>query len=244
MTLVSSQQTAEKGFFAVKDMVKVMVKDGGEKKKICQEIIETTWSPPSKESQDEEVTPCSKYFEDLSDIAKLKSCLSTKIQLRPSPPDPTRITTGEIWGYVEGTTIKDHVDDVIEKQWDDGEGPLLCEKTLDDHKQAVELFCTGHLARYYGDLDIIRAAISEYTKSGKPCVYNEPPEQERTYEPYAFVLSSSEPHSEFPERFVHALYQMFHDETVQKYYAVNFPGTTPTSYLDKLFQINRVPLGK
>ncbi|WP_372574430.1 transporter substrate-binding domain-containing protein [Ruegeria jejuensis] len=234
MSLDASQPT-DKGFFDVRDEDK--------NKENCERLIDATWTPPSGKPPEQEKS-CGEYFGDPFSGTKLKNCLSSKIQLRPSPPDPMRITTGEIWGYVKGATIKDHVDAVAQDQWDDGEGKLICEKSLDTHKQAVELFCTGHLARYYGDLDIIRAAISEYVKTGKPCSYTEPPEQERTYEPYALVLSSSELHPDFPERFVHSLYGMFYDGTVQKLYEVNFPGTTPTTYLDKLFQINQVPLGK
>jgi len=219
------------------------VRDDEKRPDNCEEIVSNTWSPPQKE-QGEEVAVCSTYAQHPFDGAKFKECFKSLVQLRPVPPDPTRVTQGEIWGYVKGTTIEDQVDAEIRKLWNDGDGKLICKQSLDDHKQAVELFCSGRLARYYGDLDIIRASIAMHRTDFDVCPFTEALEEERTFEPYALVISSSDTHPEFSERFVYALYKMFHDGTIKKIYGVNFPNTPPTTYLRKLFEINKVPLGE
>ena len=167
------------------------------------------------------------------------------IQLRYRGPDEKleKLNTNvSVWGYVSGTSIEKRV--MSDRQRSDEDNRTkVCLVVFENHKDAVARFCDGYLARYYGDLDIIRATISASPGTKSTCEYEEPPEQQRSYEPYAFVMSS-ERHPDFPNRFVAALYGLFHDNSVQNVHTASFPGVDKTNYLNTLFLINKVPSGE
>lgn len=103
-------------------------------------------------------------------------------------------------------------------------------------------FCTGRIARYFGDADIIRAMIdSRSDLSAEPCAPDVSYSAGLTYEPYAYVTSSRNI-PDFPRKFDYALYEMFTDGTVERLFAGHFK-SGKSEYLRALFQINSIPRG-
>lgn len=144
-------------------------------------------------------------------------------------------TSTWLLGYVVGSTIGEKVFEFKE----DNVHPFAC--TFPSHFDAAKAFCSGKVHRYYGDIDIIRASIAEYRDmTGAPCEADVAASAKRTYEPYAFVISSRVP--EFKERFVCAIYSMFQDKTMDILFEGYFP-EGKTERLDTLFWINSIPSG-
>lgn len=146
----------------------------------------------------------------------------------------------EVWAFVEGSTIGERI--AAQKDPVTEGGVLICPRPVASHREAAQEFCEKKIARYFGDADIVRAAIAEYSKqAGVTC-----PEAlfwaAGTYEPYAFVTSSKN-HPDFPERFSIALYEMFSDGTIDRLFAGHFPGMKKSPLLSNLFQINSIPEG-
>ncbi len=160
-------------------------------------------------------------------------------RLWPRPqPRPDNPTPYEIWGYVEGTTIGDEVDGAIGRVND----RVICPEILKSHQEAAWKFCAGGLHRYFGDIELIKAALATQRKmSGNSCAADLSQSGQGTYEPYAFVLSSAHGRGEFPERFSKELYSMFEDGTIDRIFLRHF--VRKSEYLDILFRINSVPQG-
>lgn len=146
----------------------------------------------------------------------------------------------EVWGYVEGSTIGDALNEAIGRV---GDQRFICPVPFSSHTEAAERFCEERIFRYFGDVELIRAALLDYFRTtGTKCQADESATNEGTYEPYAFVLSAAR-YPEFPERVTRALYAMFQDGTIDKLFASHFPGSEKSQYLDTLFRINSIPLG-
>lgn len=171
--------------------------------------------------------------------------------LRPQEKkDPPAQRKFEVWGYVEGTTSADALGKYIlpgDRPYPLPDGQpyptVVCTRSFPSHSQAAAAFCNGNVDRYYGDLDIARAAIADHrTKDGSRCdVEAFSPEADISYEPYAFVVSSRLP--EFPERFAVALYGMFGDGTIERLFSGHFADTPKSPYLSMLFRLNSIPAG-
>ena len=162
------------------------------------------------------------------------------IQMLPDKIPETADNKYEIWGYVEGTTSKGIVDRAIKRS---GRQFTICPKPLAAHAQAAKEFCAGRLARYYGDVEIVRAAIEEVSStSGTKCEADFKPTQSGSYEPYAFVVSARR-FQTLPEQFDHALYGMFSDGTIDRLFVGHFPEKEKTQFLNTLFLINGLPPG-
>ncbi|UWQ36631.1 transporter substrate-binding domain-containing protein [Leisingera aquaemixtae] len=147
----------------------------------------------------------------------------------------------EIWGYVEGATIGSTVMKAADKANDGTIG--VCAKPFASHGKAAEAFCEDRIYRYFGDVDLVRAAIDGYTKiSSEECNTNQKAAERGTYEPYALLLSQRR--NGFPEAFNLALYSMFTDGTIGQMFDGRFGGQRRSQYLDTLFRINSVPDGK
>ncbi|QND34673.1 amino acid ABC transporter substrate-binding protein (plasmid) [Sinorhizobium meliloti] len=149
--------------------------------------------------------------------------------------------TFEIWGYVEGSTIGETLEAQIGRRsqgnW------VICPIALPSHTKAAAEFCAHRLARYFGDLDIIKAALTEHReRNGSGCAADNSSANVGTYEPYAFVLSSHR-FPDFPERLTLALYEMFGDGTIERLFAGHFPGAKKSQHLSTLFRINSIPEG-
>lgn len=145
-----------------------------------------------------------------------------------------------VWGYVKGSTIGDAIKEAIKRV---GDQRIICPVAFSSHAEAAERFCEGKIFRYFGDVELIRAALTDYfRKTGRKCPTDQSAANEGTYEPYAFVLSVT-CRPEFPERFTRALYAMFEDETIDRLFASHFPGSEKSQYLGTLFRINSIPLG-
>ncbi|MBY5898039.1 transporter substrate-binding domain-containing protein [Rhizobium leguminosarum] len=164
------------------------------------------------------------------------------ITMMPDEPKPNEtVVRYEIWGYVAGTNIGD----ILQRWWDaSGKERQVClrDPPLSSHKDAATEFCEGRLARYFGDIDIVKAAIADYqSQTGRECAADVS-NSNGSYEPYAFVLSSKH-FGNFPERFTLALYGMFQDGTMERLFEGHFPGSRKSQYLDVLFAINSIPAG-
>ncbi|WP_105386391.1 substrate-binding periplasmic protein [Neorhizobium alkalisoli] len=164
------------------------------------------------------------------------------VTLRQSPEGVGEKTRAfEIWGYVKGSTIGETLNDQAPRRskpnW------VICPWERPSHQKAAEDFCDGRLARYFGDVDIIKAAVAEYgEKTAKTCPADESATTVGSYEPYAFVMSAHH-FPDFPERLTLALYEMFEDGTIERLFAGHFPRTKKSQHLSTLLRINRIPAG-
>jgi hypothetical protein len=160
---------------------------------------------------------------------------------QPTKENTEKKRTFEIWGYVKGSTIGDtlktNAAHLTQDNW------MICPREIDSHSEAADEFCNGRLARYFGDVDIIKAALADYgERTGTRCAADTTPTTEGTYEPYAIVVSSRR-FPDFPERITLALYGMFEDGTVERLFSGHFPGTQKSQHLATLFRINSIPAG-
>jgi hypothetical protein len=151
-----------------------------------------------------------------------------------------RTRTYEVWGYVDGSTIGEAVEAWAERQ--SAENSIICPWALESHEQAAKFFCAGLLYRYFGDADIIKAALGDRKRPGKSCTTHVMPIAGGTYEPYAFVVSQLK-FPELPKLITLALYGMFEDGTVERLFAGHFPDTKKSQFLSTLFRINSIPAG-
>lgn len=169
-------------------------------------------------------------------FARLRRNLAFTLQ-QPKPKSPR---TYQLWGYVTGTTIRAEVEGNL-KRAAARDGAVICPRAFKSHELVATDFCNGRLDRYYGDTEIIRAAIEERRGPDVPCKVD-PPSAAGTYEPYAFVVSTrSDP--ELPERFALALYGMFEDRTVERLFDGHFRDHEKSQSLSTLFRINSIPAG-
>lgn len=159
------------------------------------------------------------------------------------PPKDTNGTVKrfQIWGYVRGTTTDDAFKTPGERKQQNG--TINCLKGFRSHKEAADEFCEKKLARYFGDIEIIKAGVADYIKrEKKACKIDFTAANEGTYEPYAFLLSSRF-HAEFPRLFTQALYGMFQDQTIERLFNGHFPDAKKSQFLETLMRINRIPAG-
>lgn len=169
----------------------------------------------------------------------------TFVQLRPEQPQPDPAQHRfQIWGFVAGSTSGEFLQQQQRPSAALAE-PVVCLRPFASHREAAEALCTSRLKRYYGDLDIIRAAIADYNaQEGGVCnpVFPEAGGAASRYEPYALVVSSARM-DELPERITMAIYSMFTDGSIDRLFAGHFPGQEKNVYLDTLFRLNSVPPG-
>ncbi|MCA1408516.1 transporter substrate-binding domain-containing protein [Ensifer sp. IC3342] len=152
-----------------------------------------------------------------------------------------KMKTFEVWGYVEGSTSEETVK--LQATAQSRNGLMVCPRAMSSHEDAARAFCSGSLARYYGDVDMIRAALAGYSEdTGTRCAADFTPAAAGSYEPYAFVVSTRH-FSDFPERLTLALYGMFEDGTVERLFTGHFPETQKSHFLGTLFRINSIPAG-
>ncbi|WP_170560226.1 hypothetical protein [Ruegeria atlantica] len=153
-------------------------------------------------------------------------------------PDPVE-PEFEIWGYLDGSTIGPSVVKAAELA---PSSVGICTKAFKSHTLATEAFCNGEIYRYFGDVDLVRAAIDAYRdNTDNDCPADETRSSRGTYEPYALVLSNE--NSGFPEDFTLALYSMFTDGTIAQMFNGRFGERRQSQYLETLFRINSIPTG-
>ncbi|NRP74953.1 hypothetical protein ILFOPFJJ_05876 [Ensifer psoraleae] len=195
------------------------------------------WPAPNLQAADSEKTPDPATDGFLGWFKR-----KFKLTLSRSPQGEDEQTkTFEIWGYVEGSTSQL----TAERQAKTGskDGLMICPRAMNSHDDAAKAFCSRSLARYYGDVDMIRAALAGYSEdTATRCAADFTPAAAGSYEPYAFVVSSRH-FPDFPERISLALYGMFEDGTVERLFTGHFPGTQKSQYLGTLFRINSIPAG-
>ena len=166
------------------------------------------------------------------------------LTLVPGDDDKPKKKTFEFWGYVGGSTIGDAIEqrDPVDLSGSSNSGRTICRRSFASHKEAAKAYCSNLLARYYGDADIVAAAISNLPKTIRDtCISGSTFAAVSTYEPYAFVLSSRT-FPDFPERFSLALYGMFTDGTMDRLFNGHFPPsrTKKSQPLSTLFSINAI----
>jgi len=172
-----------------------------------------------------------------------------KIEFQFVPATPQQVKTDspkdyEIWGYVEGSTIGDALNSLLSKPPQNRIGAkIVCSRSYTSHTAAARAFCNGELSRYYGDLDIVQASLSDQRNQTRTeCAMDPAPVGAGRYEPYAFVISSRT-HPGLPEKIDIALYSMFQDGTIERLFAGHFPDTQMSDFLNTLFRINSIPAG-
>ncbi|MBO9407861.1 hypothetical protein J7399_10505 [Shimia sp. R9_1] len=155
-------------------------------------------------------------------------------------PDPVK-PEFEIWGYLEGSTIGPSVVKAAELA---PSSIGICPQAFDSHTLATEAFCNGKIYRYFGDVDLVRAAVNAYraNNTDNDCPADETPSSRGTYEPYALVLSNEK--RGFAEDFTLALYSMFTDGTIAQMFDGRFGERRRSQYLETLFRINSIPTGE
>ncbi len=160
---------------------------------------------------------------------------------RSSQGDGIQTKSFAFWGYVEGSTSQEAAEQQAKAQSKDG--LIVCPRSMPSHEDAAKEFCSGRLARYYGDVEMIRAALAGYSENANTrCGADFTPAATGSYEPYALVVSSHH-FTDFPERVTLALYGMFEDGTVERLFTGHFPGAQKSQHLATLFRINSIPAG-
>ncbi len=167
--------------------------------------------------------------------------LDEKIWLRyPAPSDAAAPEEQQarytIYGFVEGSTSAEIV---ARQAHASEEGDWICGREYPSHQGAARALCEGEIMRYFGDLELARAALRSLEK---PCAFEVVADAPRSYEPYAFVTSGAN-FADFPERFALEIYGMFSDGTVERLFAGHFPENDKSGFLSTLFRINAVPEG-
>lgn len=168
---------------------------------------------------------------------------SCKVQLRP--PQNRNVASAnrtqfEVWGFVEGSTIGDAIQQAVERVPEDRK---ICTRPFASHAEAAKAFCEGKILRYFGDVEIVKAALRQRRKNEDiDCPADVSNTSQGTYEPYAFVVSAK--NSEFPERFRRALHGMFMDGTIDKLFKRHFPKSQKSPFLSTLFRIQSIPSGR
>jgi ABC-type amino acid transport substrate-binding protein len=112
----------------------------------------------------------------------------------------------------------------------------VCAIAVGSHVQGIERLCSGDLSYYFGDSDILRAFLTD-----RPDCRASFHSSFLTYEPYALVVNG--PDATFRRRFVQAIYGLFSDGSVEKFYEQHFGTRRRSAALDTLFSINSVPRG-
>ncbi|MEP1610635.1 MAG: hypothetical protein ABJL72_01815 [Roseobacter sp.] len=156
-------------------------------------------------------------------------------------PEPTlEKPQFEIWGYVSGATVEASI---LEAAARAPQAVGICPQAFKSHTKAAEAFCAKRIYRYFGDVDLVRARVANYRASNAAaCDADETPSAKGTYEPYALVLSHKRD-EHFPERFNSALFSMFSDGTITRFFDGRFGYQKRSQYLETLFQINSLPDG-
>lgn len=208
-------------------------------KSFCEDII-----AQAKDAEDKPLPPHDDVDHACKDVPWWNlSKLSCRVQLRPQPDQNNASTDGiqfAVWGYVEGSTISDALRQAIDRVPEDR---IICRRPFASHAKAAEAFCRGNILRYFGDVEIVKAALRQRRKNNSiKCPADVSKATQGTYEPYAFVVSAKK--SEFPERFKRALHGMFMDNTIDNLFKRHFPKSQKSPFLSTLFRIQSVPSGK
>jgi polar amino acid transport system substrate-binding protein/glutamate/aspartate transport system substrate-binding protein len=149
--------------------------------------------------------------------------------------NPDRVLLGAV--MVAGTTAratyelaraKGHAADTMEH--------LVCPIEVANHDAGIAAFCDGAATYYFGDLDILHAAVARHGD----CPARET-DAFRAYEPYAIAIPTQD--DAFRRAFVSALYALFSEGAVTEIYADAFGSTQMSEPLQMLFRVNSVPRG-
>lgn len=176
------------------------------------------------------------------------------LQMKYSRASDGKSVFYEVWGYVGSTTAdktvekakRDEKANRDEKAKRDEKKDVLrvCPRPFDTHEEAARAFCEKRIARYFGDVEIIRAALQVHrSREGVDCKAKLSPRIEGSYEPYALIMSPRK-HPHLPDQLTYALYGMFSDLTVQRTFNKYFDENSKNLFLDSLFRTNRLPPGR
>lgn len=102
-----------------------------------------------------------------------------------STPAPT--PQRSLWGAVRGTTSADRLEAAYQTLGP-AEGARVCLDMAASHHEAAGRLCAGQWQRYYGDEELIAAAVAALPQ---PCNPRRAEAAERHYEPYALVVSNA-----------------------------------------------------
>lgn len=208
-------------------------------KNACQQITASLFHPPSG----------AKALVSNGGNTAPADPLPPKMWPKPDPKAPEV----QVWGYLTGATIENTVEATAERAREGaaklrGEAAKnqigVCTHAFESHTEAATAFCTGKIHRYFGDVELVRAALDHHRSTKDvDCPANEKPSSQGTYEPYALVLSQDP--AGFPEAFTLAIYSMFTDGTIAQMFKGRFgEDRRQSDYLSTLFRINSIPDGR
>lgn len=147
--------------------------------------------------------------------------------------------TAPTWGAVVGTTSADRLARLPEITAS-ADQESHCGPFVANHARAADLFCAGVWTRYYGDEELIKAAVAALPQ---PCGYEIAPDNQRSYEPYAFVVSTRRI-PDLDHRITAALYGMATDCSLVQKLRAHFPDASISPSLEILLKILKLPAGQ
>lgn len=137
-------------------------------------------------------------------------------------PDAPPKAGAAVWGVIAGTT----------RAAGGGGDAQRCE--FANHKAAAEAFCKGQIDRYYGDIELIRAAIATAGCTETLAHHIATGRNDVRYEPYVLLVSTARPG--LADRIVTELHGMFADGTVRRLIRAGFDGA-PSEALESLLSL-------
>lgn len=175
------------------------------------------------------------------------SAIDSWIRIIPASPKPREETSKgqtEYWGAVDRTTssapgqLANALKDAATMK------KPACGVLYPNHATAARDFCDGVLTRYYGDVELVKAAIGdEAARRGEACKAELAPRdaESAAYEPYVLLTSSQQ--AKLTDRINRALYGMFADGEIERRFAADFSGAKPSDAVKWLMRINKIAHG-
>lgn len=154
--------------------------------------------------------------------------ISWKIQIWPDFRGPV-----EIWAAVAGTTSNPPGS---RHKASEEESKRIIPRSYTDHKSLASAFCAGTVDRYYGDIEIVRAAVEQ---AGCGAAFPENPD-DMAYEPYMILISNR---NDLSAKVTSGIYSMFSDDTIRHVLEAEFSSANISPALRSLLAINRIPSG-
>lgn len=113
----------------------------------------------------------------------------------------------------------------------------LCRFEFPSHADGIAEICDGPLSFYFGDVDIMQAALRQHPECSASLA-----EDFRAYEPYAVSIPSDD--DGFRRAFVAALYGLYADGSALAIYNETFGTAKMNEPLRLLFSVYNVPRGR
>lgn len=157
---------------------------------------------------------------------------------RPVVEAEMGVASGQVWGAIKGTTSADRLA-ADHKALDAKMRNSTCLAEADSHPEAAAKLCSGEWQRYYGDEELIAAAVAAHDPACRP---TRAPETARQYEPYALVVSTAR-HCGLDRILAAQLYGMAADGSLEGKLKQHFPEASISASLRTLLNTLKLPQG-